>query len=240
TLYRVCSAMKKVVLWVCLLGAVRCGDYSDFKCAANPSTVKFTLRSYRNQTGHWTAQVQLEHTDVEEDAAAWDVDIDHTFTPRCDGSGAILVAATITVPPRGTTVVKPQPQKHIPTGYRKLSESHYFRAHPEATPWVEARDICEKEGAHLAIVNSEAEAKFLSSLWTSSSDWAFIGTHDLYVEGTYVTIYNETLHDAGYDRWYVGEPNGGTSENCGVMNRNTLLGNFFCNRPLPFFCELEY
>lgn len=40
--------------------------------------------------------MQLEHTDVEEDAAAWDVDIDHTFTPRCDGSGAILVAATIT------------------------------------------------------------------------------------------------------------------------------------------------
>jgi len=41
-------------------------------------------------------QVQLEHTDVQEDAAAWDVDIDHTFTPRCDGSGVVLVVATIT------------------------------------------------------------------------------------------------------------------------------------------------
>jgi len=41
-------------------------------------------------------QVQLEHTDVEGDAAAWDVDIDHTFTPRCDGSGVVLVVATIT------------------------------------------------------------------------------------------------------------------------------------------------
>jgi len=36
------------------------------------------------------------NTDVEEDAAAWDVEIDHTFTPRCDGSGAVLVVATIT------------------------------------------------------------------------------------------------------------------------------------------------
>jgi hypothetical protein len=40
--------------------------------------------------------VQLEHTVVEEDAAAWDVDIDHTFAPRCDGSGTVLVVATIT------------------------------------------------------------------------------------------------------------------------------------------------
>jgi hypothetical protein len=98
---------------------------------------------------------------------------------------------SITVPPKGNSVVKPQSPKRIPAGYRKLSGSHYFRANPEASTWVEARDICEKEGAHLAVVNSEAEAKFVSSIWTSSSDWAFIGTHDLYVEGKYVTIYSE-------------------------------------------------
>jgi hypothetical protein len=42
------------------------------------------------------AQVALEHTDVEEDAAAWNVDVHHTFTPQCDGSRAVLVVATIT------------------------------------------------------------------------------------------------------------------------------------------------
>jgi hypothetical protein len=41
-------------------------------------------------------QVQLEHKDVEEDAAAWDVDIDQSFTRRCDGSGTVLVVVTIT------------------------------------------------------------------------------------------------------------------------------------------------
>jgi hypothetical protein len=56
---------------------------------------------------------------------------------------------------------------------------------------VEARDICEREGAHLAIINSEAEAKFVSSLWNFKSDWAYIGTHDLYEEGKYVTIHSE-------------------------------------------------
>jgi len=52
------GAMKTVVLWAFLLGTVRCADYADvFRCAANPTNIKFTLKSYRNQTGHWTAQV---------------------------------------------------------------------------------------------------------------------------------------------------------------------------------------
>ena len=41
-------------------------------------------------------QVQLEHTVLEEDASPWEVDIDHTFTPHSDGSGAVLVVANIT------------------------------------------------------------------------------------------------------------------------------------------------
>jgi len=50
--------MKAVILWAFLLGTVRCGDFSDvFQCAANPTNIKFTLKSYRNQTGYWTAQV---------------------------------------------------------------------------------------------------------------------------------------------------------------------------------------
>jgi Lectin C-type domain. len=97
----------------------------------------------------------------------------------------------ITVPPKGYAVVKPWSQNCIPRGYRKLSEAHYFKVYSEPLPWVVARDICDKDGAHLAVINSEAEAKFVTSLWNSTSDWAFIGTHDFYVEGKYVTIYSE-------------------------------------------------
>jgi hypothetical protein len=50
--------MKTIVLLAFLLGAVRCGDYSDvFECSADPTNIKFTLKSYRNQTGHWKAEV---------------------------------------------------------------------------------------------------------------------------------------------------------------------------------------
>jgi hypothetical protein len=54
------GAMKTVVLWAFLLCTVRCADYSDvFICAANPTNIKFTLKSYRNQTGYWKAQVSI-------------------------------------------------------------------------------------------------------------------------------------------------------------------------------------
>lgn len=50
---------------------------------------------------------------------------------------------------------------------------------------------------------------------------------------------DQTLQEAGYNRWSPGEPNGGSTENCGVIFQNGLLGNYFCSLPLPFFCEFE-
>jgi hypothetical protein len=107
----------------------------------------------------------------------------------------------LAAPPAGTGVLNPEAPRPVPQGYRKFSESDYFKFHAEGNAWVPARDTCEQERARLAVVNSEAEAKFISSLWNSKSDWAFIGTHDLYTEGTYVTIYSE------YTKTYsVGKP----------------------------------
>jgi hypothetical protein len=98
---------------------------------------------------------------------------------------------SVVEPPKSSGVVRPNSWRPAPAGYRRLSESVYFKAYPTARTWVDARDICEKEEAHLAVVNSEAEAKFISSLWNFTSSWAFIGTHDIYVEGKFVTIYSE-------------------------------------------------
>ena len=59
-----------------------CLVWSDFLAESND-----TLPCYCVYYTSTITQVQLEHTDVEEDAAVWDVDIDNTFTPQCDGSG---------------------------------------------------------------------------------------------------------------------------------------------------------
>ncbi|XP_021932675.1 hemolymph lipopolysaccharide-binding protein-like isoform X2 [Zootermopsis nevadensis] len=234
--------MRTAVLCGCLLSLLllNSGITSESTCSRHPATIfKLAITSFRNKTGHWTAQLQLEHKGNEDGEVTREVDFDQTVTPHCDGTETVFIVATITTP-EGIAVLKPERRRTVPPGYKRLSNSNYFKEYPEATKWIEARDICEREGAHLAIINSEAEGKFVSSLWTNKLFlWAFIGTHDLYEEGNFVTIHNQTLQEAGYNRWSPGEPNGGSTENCGVIFQNGLLGNYFCSLPLPFFCEFE-
>jgi hypothetical protein len=53
--------METVVLWMCVLSAAGCSGSVEFKCAGPPSTVMFSLTSYRNKTGHWKAQVSKQN-----------------------------------------------------------------------------------------------------------------------------------------------------------------------------------
>jgi hypothetical protein len=79
-------------------------------------------------------------------------------------------------------------------GYELHRGVGYYKIHTELKTWHEARQICAQEGAHLAIVNSEEESKVLQSLFTPVAAklkvaWAFIGFHDLYNEGRYLTVF---------------------------------------------------
>ena len=78
-----------------------------------------------------------------------------------------------------------------PHGYTYLPHSAYYKFHPQHVNWQLASYTCQEEGGHLVVFNSEAEAKFVSGLWNSPTLWAYIGTHDLFEEGTYVTIYSK-------------------------------------------------
>jgi hypothetical protein len=42
------------------------------------------------------SQVQVEQPDVKEDGAGWNVNVDHTYTPRSDGCGTVLLVASMT------------------------------------------------------------------------------------------------------------------------------------------------
>ena len=67
----------------------------------------------------------------------------------------------------------------------------YYKLHTNSVAWEEAREICESEGAHLAIINSDEEAaaiRKLISKYPNTGDWIYIGFHDQYVEGQYVTV----------------------------------------------------
>lgn len=76
----------------------------------------------------------------------------------------------------------------------------------------------------------------------ASTDEAFIGTHDLYNEGEWVTILGDSLHKSGYAKWseqWGGQPdNGGGVQHCGALLKDGGMDDVNCGIRYPFFCEI--
>jgi hypothetical protein len=50
-------------------------------------------------------------------------------------------------------------------GYEFIPGLGEYKYHTEKRSWHKARDICQKEDAHLVIINSQREAEALLDLW---------------------------------------------------------------------------
>jgi hypothetical protein len=117
--HRSLATMRRIVAILVYCGLICCRVYADLRCStAGPSDLKFSVKSRRNQTGHWTAQVsnqdknaasfpcshiftasllqvQLEHGAGHKETGPWEVDIDH-ITATCEDTESILIVATVT------------------------------------------------------------------------------------------------------------------------------------------------
>ena len=75
----------------------------------------------------------------------------------------------------------------------------YYKFHDNGLIWEEALRVCANEGAHLAIINSEAESKLIRKMYsrhpkiqnTPDGEFVFLGYHDLYNEGNFETIFGK-------------------------------------------------
>ncbi|XP_076643571.1 uncharacterized protein LOC143353852 [Halictus rubicundus] len=122
--------------------------------------------------------------------------------------------------------------------------------HTRSVSWNAARKICNEEGGHLAVINSKAEASVLMGIFNRAGlvkgavypDVAYIGMHDIYKEGDWVTILGDTLAKTGFTEWsdkWGGQPdNGGGQQNCGAFLKEGTLDDVQCDAHFPFFCEL--
>lgn len=71
---------------------------------------------------------------------------------------------------------------------------------------------------------------------------AFVGIHDLYKEGEWVTISGESIARTGYTKWtdkWGGQPdNGDGKQHCGAFFKEGGLDDVSCEAAFAYFCEL--
>ena len=110
--------------------------------------------------------------------------------------------------------------------------------------WDEARRACMAEGGQLAIINSFEEEKLLVN-WMKGKDvsTAWLGVHDQFTEGDWVTLTGESLDATGYNRWTTVWPNlpdnDGGNQNCGALIAAGGMDDDYCTRKFSYFCEIN-
>ncbi|XP_044736403.1 hemolymph lipopolysaccharide-binding protein-like [Chrysoperla carnea] len=130
-------------------------------------------------------------------------------------------------------------------------DNSFYKFHVDPQIWNDARNICNSEGGYLVILNSYEESQYitalLNGLYPESSiqdqgvdkTIAYIGFHDLFKTGEYVTIDGLNIERSGFTHWSPGEPSGPGRENCGSIKRKDgLLNDIFCDTKAVYICEI--
>lgn len=97
---------------------------------------------------------------------------------------------------------------------------------------------------HLAVINSDFEEDLLLKMLNEKDiNWAWIGAHDLFEEGDWVTVTGESLESAGYSKWTTvfptKEPNNyNSNQNCATLVKWGGMDDYFCSELRFFFCEI--
>ncbi|KZC07009.1 Hemolymph lipopolysaccharide-binding protein [Dufourea novaeangliae] len=118
-----------------------------------------------------------------------------------------------------------------------------YKYHSRRQVWSAAQRSCLEEGGRLAILNTDEEEKFLLEwIQREKVDEAWLGIHDLFEEGEWITLTGESLDVAGFERWATKFPNlpdnWAGNQNCGVLIKEGGLDDVDCNLRNPYFCEL--
>jgi hypothetical protein len=116
---------------------------------------------------------------------------------------------------------------------------NYYELVTTPVGWEAAKTAAEGmslSGAtgHLATLTTAEEDAFVAGFAAASDAW--FGASDLAVEGTWEWVTGETW---SYDNWNNGEPNGGTTENCGHYFVGVWWNDTICTIARNYVVEYE-
>ncbi|KAL0840833.1 hypothetical protein ABMA28_014640 [Loxostege sticticalis] len=133
------------------------------------------------------------------------------------------------------------------TGYVLNQETgSCYKLSEQKLNWTNAYQSCAFDGAHLAIINSKAEA---DTLWNlahkkSGEPSVLVGIQAWGARRTWLTVHGQSLSKAGYSEWRKGEPNNANGkEACGGIHAGNreegILNDVECGTELYYICEIE-
>ncbi|KAL0894170.1 hypothetical protein ABMA27_014199 [Loxostege sticticalis] len=140
------------------------------------------------------------------------------------------------------------------TGYEyKSTVGSCYKIPNVALSWNAAFAECKAEGAHLVVLNSEAERDVVKTMMNAAPRLRDSYHSSYYIAGirankptdgtprVFRTIFNQTLEEAGYSEWADTEPNNlFDSEYCGSLFENDgKYNDHNCANQYGFICEKE-
>ncbi|XP_060579261.1 low affinity immunoglobulin epsilon Fc receptor-like [Ruditapes philippinarum] len=121
-----------------------------------------------------------------------------------------------------------------PDGWIHHGQSCY-RLRFDTETWIDAKVVCELDGAYLAEIGDEKENTFIHGLVTDNKG-IWIGGTDLSTEGEWIWINSHS--DMTYTKWRPTEPNNsGHDENCLEMDTHGLWNDRPCHYIQKYVCE---
>ncbi|XP_074786225.1 C-type lectin domain family 17, member A-like [Athene noctua] len=121
-----------------------------------------------------------------------------------------------------------------PAGWEQFAKTCYYFSSNTKT-WLGAKEFCANYNAHLAVVNSEQENKFLANhVMDNRVFW--LGLTDMHTEGSWQWVDSRSL---SLSFWNTGEPNnaGQHGEDCASIYANGRWNDAICSTAERWICE---
>lgn len=116
------------------------------------------------------------------------------------------------------------------------------KIHKRKISWNRARKSCMEEGASLAILNSALEENTLLD-WMRKENVprVWIGIHDQFEEGKWVTLSGAPVESIGYEHWVrPNEPdNLNGNQNCALLIEERGMDDVDCTHVHAYLCEIN-
>ncbi|XP_063997729.1 C-type lectin domain family 17, member A-like [Pogoniulus pusillus] len=121
-----------------------------------------------------------------------------------------------------------------PPGWLQFARTCYYFS-TTTKPWLQAKDFCAELGAHLVVVESEQENKFLANQVMQNRVF-WLGLADTHQEGHWQWLGGASLSLSFWDR---GEPNnaGQQGEDCATLLSSGFWNDVSCASSAAWVCE---